>query len=129
MAGLFQKYIIQSGSFLSPWAYQSKEELKSYVRGIAAVLFCPLIFSERFVNCMRRKSVRQLMATSSLFPIISWTPTDEPDIEGAFINDNPANLMNRMKDLPFMSGVTADEGLIVSSCKVLTNRIFFYFSN
>lgn len=113
--GLFQKYIIQSGSFLSPWAYQSKEELKSYVRGIAAVLFCPLIFSERFVNCMRRKSVRQLMATSSLFPIISWTPTDEPDIEGAFINDNPANLMNRMKDLPFMSGVTADEGLIVSS--------------
>lgn len=55
------------------------------------------------------------MYTSSLFPLIAWTPTDEPNIEGAFLTENPANLVDKIRDMPFMIGGVANEGLFISS--------------
>lgn len=74
---------------------------------------------------MRRRSPATLLDTSSIFSTISrlaqltWTPTDEPDSEDAFLTGKPENLVknNQMKDLPFMSGVVSDEGLLITRGK------------
>ena len=65
------------------------------------------------------------MGTSSIFSTIArfaqltWTPTDEPEADDAFLTDSPENLIdqNQMKDLPFMTGVVTDEGLLITDCK------------
>lgn len=58
-----------------------------------------------------------IFGTIARFAQLTWTPTDEPDDEGAFLTDSPQNLVkrNQMKDLPFISGVTSDEGLFLTS--------------
>ena len=60
-----------------------------------------------------------IFSTISRFAQLSWTPTDEPEADGAFLTDSPENLINKnqMKDLPFMTGETSDEGLLITQCK------------
>ncbi|XP_033207284.1 esterase FE4-like isoform X2 [Belonocnema kinseyi] len=120
--GLFQKYIIQSGPNLFPWAYQKRSNFIEYARDIATLVQCPWITSEGFLNCMRQISPEILLKTMSIFSTVlrpltyNWTPTDEPDSEDAYLTDSPRNLIenNQMKDLPFMSGVVADEALVIA---------------
>ncbi|XP_033228895.1 esterase FE4-like [Belonocnema kinseyi] len=147
-SGLFHRYIIQSGPNLSPWAYQKRSNYVIFIRGIAALVFCPFFTSHSAVHCLRNKSVKSLIKTSAIFGTIArfaqltWTPTDEPDDEGAFLTDSPQNLVkqNQMKDLPFISGVTSDEGLFVTSglysndvlygvVKLSLNNLITYFAD
>ncbi|XP_043467867.1 esterase FE4-like [Leptopilina heterotoma] len=112
---LFQKYILQSGNLLSPWAYRDNKAQKLHLRGIAGLLFCPYLFSKNLVKCMRRRSMRSIMLINSPFRFIAWTPTNEPNIEGAFLTENPAFLVDRIRDMPFIAGINRNEGLIVTS--------------
>ncbi|XP_033229589.1 venom carboxylesterase-6-like [Belonocnema kinseyi] len=118
--GLFQKYFIQSGSNLFPSAYQKRSNFIDYARRISTLVQCPWITSNGLLNCLRKKSLEILLKTISIFrtdltPFVSWTPTDEPDSEDAFLTDSPRNLIanNQTKNLPFISGVVSDEGLII----------------
>lgn len=54
---------------------------------------------------------------------VTWVPTDEPDIEGAFLIETPLSRILRaeMLDLPNISGIVKDEGLLV------TIRRYFFF--
>ena len=121
-AGLFNQYIISGGSSLCPWAYQERSELKSFAKSVAALAFCPFINTGHLVSCLRKRNAKRLMGMSNFFSKIArftkltWTPTDEPPAEGAFLTDTPANLINKnqMKDLPFMTGQDADEGLYIT---------------
>ena len=125
ITGLFHQYIIQSGSALCPWAYQKRSNFIIFVRQIAALVACPFITSESLVRCLRTKDVKTLINTSSIFGAISrlaqltWTPTDEPESENAFLTENPKNLIknNKMKDLPFISGTVSEEGLLITNSK------------
>ncbi|XP_033228892.1 uncharacterized protein LOC117180505 [Belonocnema kinseyi] len=110
--GLFHQYIIQSGSPLNDWSFKKRSKIIQHAKKLAPLVSCPFNTSERFIACLRTKSVHSLMNTRRIFgqfgafTNILWTPTDEPDVKGAFLTDSPRNLINhnQMKDLPFMSG-------------------------
>ena len=120
--GLFQQYILQSGTALSPFAYQDRSKISVYSKTIAAHVACPLSSSETLVGCMRRRSAKTIMNTDNRvnlltsFEQISWLPTNEPESQDAFLTDSPINLINnnKIKDLPFMTGTVSDEGLLVT---------------
>lgn len=52
---------------------------------------------------------------------ITWVPTNEPDIEDAFLTDIPLKMIfdGKIQDLPNISGGVKDEGLLV------TTRMYF----
>ncbi|XP_043476975.1 esterase FE4-like [Leptopilina heterotoma] len=116
--GLFQQYIIQSGSALCPWVFRNKIEYKPLINAIVGKIDCSCDDSEHVVDCLRNKSVETLLrAKKSLvnnFPSLIWVPTDELNSEDAFLTDSPKNLIvkNKMKDQPFMSGTVVNEGLL-----------------
>lgn len=91
-----------------------------YSRKIAPLLSCALNTTDRFVNCLRKRSVDSLLSTKSIFSKLAefaqiwWTPTDEPAADGSFLTDSPKNLINQnqMKDLPYITGEVTDEGLV-----------------
>lgn len=130
MLGLFHQYIIQSGSSLCPWAYQKRSRHSKYAKRLARIVWCPFKNTEKLVACLKKKSVKKLMKTIRIFDEVSrfaqltWTPTDEPKADGAFLTDSPENLIkqNQMKDLPFMTGEVADEGLLITKCTKFSSK-------
>lgn len=52
-------------------------------------------------------------------PEVIWGPTDEPDIEGAFLTDSPTNLLTdgKIRDLPWISGINREEGTFFIASK------------
>ena len=120
--GLFNQYIIQSGSPLTSWAYKDKKYFIEYAKRISEHVSCQLS-SPKFVECLQNKSLNILLNTNSIFSELDvfadfaqiwWTATNELPAEGAFLTDSPRNLIeqNKMKDLPVMTGVLTDEGLL-----------------
>lgn len=101
---------------------------------------CPFNNSQILVNCLRKKNAEILLNTDSAFNTslgfapVKWVPTIEPDDKDAFLADSPKNLINKnqMKDLPFMSGIVTDEGLLITESIhiIKTNSIsLISFSN
>lgn len=92
---------------------------------IAEMVKCPFNNSKIFIKCLRRKSVGALLHTNGAFDSrlnfhpVKWLPVDEPKHKDAFLTDYPKNLIdnNKMKDLPFISGIVADEGLLFTDGK------------
>lgn len=130
--GLFQQYIIQSGSSLSPWGFQSRSKFKEPAMKIAKIVKCPFNNSKIFIKCLRRKSVGTLLHTNGAFDSrlnfhpVKWLPVDEPKHKDAFLTDYPKNLIdnNKMKDLPFISGIVADEGLLFTDASYKDEKIY-----
>lgn len=101
---------------------------------IAKMVNCPYNSSQILVNCLRGKNAEILLNTGSAFnnnlgfAPVQWTPTIEPDEKDAFLIDSPKNLIekNQMKDLPFMSGIVSDEGLLITNSKYIIEMKNFY---
>ena len=117
--GLFQKYIIQSGSPLGDWTFTKSSNILESAKKIAPIVSCAFNSSESFISCLRTKSVESLINATNILSEsgdnskISWLPTNEPEVDDAFLTDSPRNLINqnKMKDLPFMTGCVTDEAL------------------
>ncbi|XP_043470033.1 venom carboxylesterase-6-like isoform X1 [Leptopilina heterotoma] len=130
--GLFQQYIIQSGSSLSPWCLQSSSKFREPVMKIAKMVQCSFNNSKTFVNCLRSKSVETLLHTNGAFDSkldfhpVKWLPVEEPKNKDAFLIDSPKNLIanNKMKDLPFISGIVADEGLLFTDASYKDENVY-----
>ena len=107
--------------------YRKRNDFKPDLNIVAKNTNCSIINSEVFVNCLRKRSAYQLLDALKIvieeFPIIPWLPTDEPESKNAFFTDSPRNLVaqNKMKDLPFISGTVADEGLIITTREFVNN--------
>ncbi|XP_043475410.1 esterase FE4-like [Leptopilina heterotoma] len=135
--GLFHQYIIQSGSSLSPWTCQESSIFKEPVIKIAKMVNCPYNNSKILVNCLRGKKAKVLLNTDSAFDTslgfapVKWVPTIEPDNKFAFLADSPKNLIdkNQMKDLPFMSGIVTDEGLLITHSFYANEQIYNFTRN
>lgn len=120
--GLFHQYILQSGSALSNWAYRDSSKIFQTVKKIANFVSCPTESTKSLMNCLRKIDANDLLFWSNIVGLfvrnaeLAWVPTNEsPDSEETFLTDNPENLMEQMKDLPFISGVTENEGLFFIS--------------
>ncbi|XP_043467740.1 esterase FE4-like [Leptopilina heterotoma] len=112
--GLFQKYIMQSGNILGPGGYQEQKDFEPHVKDLAKKFNCPLDSSQLIVDCLRKVKSNDLAKESKGIDTLIkhghfvWVPTIESDSPGAFLTNIDTN---QMKDLPFMSGTCADEGL------------------
>lgn len=133
--GLFQRYVTQSGSALAYWAYRPSISYTERAVQLGEYLGCSSTDSTILVNCLRALSASQIVdATLKMFvwqgyPEVIWGPTDEPDIKGAFLMDSPANLLASgiASDIPWMTGVTRDDGLSTSAVFHDNPELFNYF--
>lgn len=118
---------MESGTALSTWAYRDSSEILKTVKKIANFASCPTQSTKSLINCLRKTDGYSLLFLSNIVGLlirnaeIAWVPTNEPDIEGAFLTDSPENLMDQMQDLPFISGLTANEGVLFTSGKQAIN--------
>ncbi|XP_046737847.1 juvenile hormone esterase-like [Diprion similis] len=117
--GLFHKYITQSGSALSLSSVQPSIISKNRAFEVGKELGCPTNSSAILIDCLRGLTVLQLVNTTLPFKkwkftkTYMWMPTVEPHVEGAFLTQNPVELVTSGKgrDLPWLSGFNREEGL------------------
>uniref|UniRef100_A0A8C9WF28 Neuroligin 3a n=1 Tax=Scleropages formosus TaxID=113540 RepID=A0A8C9WF28_SCLFO len=107
--GLFHRAIIQSGSALSSWAvnYQPVK----YTRLLAEKVGCNVLDTLDMVDCLRRKSARELVE-QDIQPA-RYHVAFGPVIDGDVIPDDPEILMEQGEFLNYdiMLGVNQGEGL------------------
>ncbi|XP_046753939.1 juvenile hormone esterase-like [Diprion similis] len=123
--GLFHKYISQSGSALGFWPWRPSSTYANRASLLGEYVGCPTNGSTYLVACLRQINASVITQTitqlyvwgSNPFPF--WGPTDEPDVDGAFLIDNPETLIKagKMRDLPAITGSVRNEGVgfLVSS--------------
>ena len=101
-----------------------------FINELANRLGCPNFTSTALADCLREIDVMKLVITAEktykAFPGVSWIPMVELETEEAVLTDTPLNLLsrNKLKDLPFMSGTTADEGLLYTLG--MKNQLFLF---
>ncbi|CAD6234155.1 GSCOCT00007599001.2-RA-CDS [Cotesia congregata] len=120
--GLFHRYITQSGSSLCPWSFANSTSYKSYAYKLGAIFECPNTTSQELIECLRQVPYYSLF-TDDIFggiqqlALVTWVPTVEPDIEGAFITEHPLQIIlsDKIQDLPNISGAVKNEGLVLTT--------------
>ncbi|KAG8187917.1 hypothetical protein JTE90_002932 [Oedothorax gibbosus] len=107
--GLFQRAIMQSGSAFSPWALA--RDAATHTRYLASVLDCPTRDNTALVDCIRQRSISDIMRVQLDVP--DYLTAFGPTIDGIVIPAEPAVLMKNYKDLfgqyDLMFGVTKIE--------------------
>ncbi|XP_046753947.1 esterase E4-like [Diprion similis] len=117
--GLFHKFIMQSGSGLSPWAYKPRPAYAKRAFELGDYVGCYNDTSDSLISCLRKKKFSDIVSVFKRFfkwrnePYTTWACTDEPNIEGAFLTTNPANILRagQIRDLPCIMGVVDNEGI------------------
>ncbi|XP_071033569.1 neuroligin-4, X-linked-like isoform X2 [Parasteatoda tepidariorum] len=109
--GLFQRAILQSGSAFSPWALA--RDSATHTRYLASVLDCPTRDNTALVECIRQRSISDIMRVQLDLP--DFLTAFGPTIDGIVIPNEPALLMKNYKDLfgqyDMMFGVTKIESI------------------
>ncbi|CAG7835739.1 unnamed protein product [Allacma fusca] len=128
--GLFQRAISLSGVATNPWSYDTTEVARKRTEDFARKVNCPIHDSQELANCLRDRSSRELITAglddlttfSMLLPHKSGTlfrPTVEAGNDSeTFLAQDPLDVVKQGKAhrVPWITGVTGDEGLITSSC-------------
>ncbi|XP_020282996.1 venom carboxylesterase-6-like isoform X1 [Pseudomyrmex gracilis] len=119
--GLFHRGISQSGTFYSPWTIMSQESAKKKLELLGSHLNCPVnTTSKDLLECLRLKTPQEIIGTDRIFqtfgycPMIPFRPVIEPDHPGAFLTEDPLISVKkgRLADIPWMTGVTSEEGAL-----------------
>lgn len=120
--GLFQRAISQSGNGYCPWAVSRPGSAKKNAIKLADLLDCPSKDTKKMIACLRKINVRDIISKDRAFqvfgycPMIPFRPVVEPKHPGAFLTEDPAisSRNGRMMDIPWMTGVTSEEGSIIA---------------
>lgn len=119
-AGLFHRGISQSGNFYNPWTLASPGIAKMRAMTLGKNLGCSIENSKELIECLRTKSAEEIIGIDHLFkkfgycPMIPFRPVIEPEHPGAFLTEDPLISIRegRLLDIPWMTGVTSDEGAL-----------------
>ncbi|XP_067118597.1 neuroligin-4, X-linked-like isoform X1 [Centruroides vittatus] len=121
--GLFQRAIMQSGSALSPWAI-AKEPLL-YTHRLAEQLHCPTHEKLALLDCLRHRSVSDIMKVSLAIP--DYLTAFGPTVDGVVIPNEPLLIMEDAKSLfanyDLLLGVNRVEAYFQFSSKEAKNGI------
>lgn len=122
--GLFHKVIAQSGTILSPWAFQP--DPRTVANNLAADLGITFSSTEDLVNQLRNANPADLVINTpgwldlpiprGLSPMPFTPCIDAPDsTEPRVIPRHPRDIMNSgdFMDVPFLAGFTSDESLFM----------------
>ncbi|XP_076643336.1 carboxylic ester hydrolase-like [Halictus rubicundus] len=120
--GLFQRAISQSGNGYCPWTLSRPGAAKKNAIKLADLLGCPSKDTKQMIACLRKINVQDIISTDRAFqifgycPMIPFRPVVEPKHPGAFLTEDPAisSRNGRMMDIPWMTGVTSEEGSIIA---------------
>nr|AJP62556.1 carboxylesterase [Oxya chinensis] len=121
-AGLFRGATIQSGEAAAPFGLATNARERAFLLG--EVLGFSTNDSRELLDFLRTQDAHQLVALDqavlsdtermSLLQL-PWLPVVEPDLEGAFITDTPANNIKagRFNRVPVLEGTTSADGLVL----------------
>lgn len=132
-AGLFHKAISQSGTALVPWAESPFGEASKRAMKLAELLGCPHTPSKTFIECLRTKDSYDIIGTEFDFYVWDYEPMTpfkavvEPDLPGAFLT-KPVRSNANLHSVPWMTGLTSDEGCLKSVWITTNNSRFLEFS-
>lgn len=123
--GLFHRAIIQSGTYLNPWAQPAhKGVAPSRAERLGKMLNCNSGQSDwkEMIECLQTKPAENITATFYDFfewdtdPMIPFPPVVEPKIDGAFITEHPRDVKVPLSSsIPIITGITSDEGTLRSA--------------
>ncbi|XP_068188024.1 neuroligin-2b isoform X1 [Antennarius striatus] len=107
--GLFQRAIAQSGSAISSWAVNYRPIM--YAKILARKVGCTLVNMTELVNCLRKKSFRELV-DQDIQPA-RYHIAFGPVVDGDVVPDDPEILMQQGEFLNYdiLLGVNQGEGL------------------
>ncbi|XP_012251342.2 esterase E4-like [Athalia rosae] len=133
--GLFRSYITTSGSAFSIRSFRPIATYVKRANQLGTFLGCPTGSSVLLIRCLKKLDASTIVNTKHLFyvweqfPDIIWGPTVEPNIEGSFLVDTPENLYatGQIRDLPWITSVVRDEGLILTAKFYENQKLFEYF--
>ncbi|PIK40998.1 putative cholinesterase 2 [Apostichopus japonicus] len=107
---LFQYAIMESGTALTPFAYNGDQNLAvSESHRLGDDLNCTYSTNEELMACLRTHSAAEVLATALKFTFLS-----APVVDGVFLPDHPETLMytENFKHTNIIAGTNKDEGLI-----------------
>lgn len=126
LVGLFQRYTAQGALAISTMQFQI--DPTKYALQLGKFLGCPTDdTSTLLIQCLRNRTAEEITAFSTqllkyaIFPMVTWAPVVEPNIEGAFLTNTPHDLLTKrtIRDIPAIIGWTRDDGFIETGCECL----------
>ncbi|RWS27280.1 Neuroligin-1-like protein, partial [Leptotrombidium deliense] len=90
-SNLFSRVILMSGSALSPWALALDAE--TYARNLAKVLNCPNFDNVIMVDCLRSKSVDEILRVDLKVP--QYLTSFGPIVDGIVVPSEPKVLIKK----------------------------------
>ncbi|KAK4880599.1 hypothetical protein RN001_008745 [Aquatica leii] len=120
-----------SGITPSLWALAQEGEEKKIAKQLAEALNCPTNSSQFMVDCLLKVSAYKILEKSREFavfnnnPSILYKPVIEPYSQNAFLSEHPENIIKsrKMSQVPFMTGITKDDGAMKSSALFNSNHL------
>ncbi|XP_069694918.1 venom carboxylesterase-6-like [Periplaneta americana] len=129
--GLFHRGISQSGSALQSWTLMEKGSSKA--RQLGSTLGCKTDNSDELAECLRNRPAYQLVQRVKDFQVKTWMytpfapfgPTVEVGSSNPFMTKSPINALldGDAQNLPWITGVTTEEGLYPTAEWVANKRI------
>ncbi|XP_065209355.1 juvenile hormone esterase-like [Planococcus citri] len=116
--GLIHRLITQSGH---PFDLERPGKARVNAWKLASLVGCDgdeVKTSQDLLNCLKKLPAEKFVSYDSLFfstggllPAFPWGPVIENEkVPGAFLVDEPAKLIERQSNIPWMMGINSDEG-------------------
>ncbi|XP_060095202.1 cholinesterase-like isoform X4 [Heteronotia binoei] len=113
---LFDRAVLQSGTAIAPWTWESPEEAKRRALVLAKLMGCTEGEDSAIVKCLQEKKMEE-------FPKYTFVVVDPkvvlefpfmPTTDGDFLPDDPQKLVEsgHFQSKPIMIGTTSDEGSV-----------------
>ncbi|KAF2885849.1 hypothetical protein ILUMI_20322, partial [Ignelater luminosus] len=114
--------IMNSGTALGSWSFDSTGENAKNTKKLAKLLDCPTTSSLEMVECLRKVDAIKIVEQDKNFgvwsyhPMVPFKPVIEPDLEGAFLTEDPIHIIKSGKaaKVPIMTGLTSEDGALAS---------------
>jgi len=115
--------IAHSGIATGMWALAPKGQAEKNAKRLAKFLNCPTTSNKKMVECLKKVDAYDIVEQDTKFmewgtdPLIPFKPVLEPNIEGAFLTEEPIDIIKSGKaaNVPFMTGLTTEDGAIRSA--------------
>ncbi|KAK3096285.1 hypothetical protein FSP39_025325 [Pinctada imbricata] len=109
----FQRAILQSGSALAPWAYQSPYVAKIYTKTLAGRLGCLQTAYTDIVKCLRTKDAAQMSDEQWNLPLTPLSFPFVPTLDNHFITKSPSDFFHsgNLNNKDILVGVNDQEAM------------------
>lgn len=118
--GLFHRLISESGTDLSPFAFNGKSGVTLSSLQFAEKLNCASANKQKMMDCLRSLKAEQILTASNYFAF-------NPVVDKHFLHDSPINLRKagKFQKLPTIAGFVSEEGSFLLQGNSVYNKTIF----